>query len=292
MMNKINPGKLHTILISAMLAHTVSAAATESILIDSPKGALLKLTKNGKPECGSVDWDSVRQGGSFIASGKTLSMKEKKLPLSRAQWQTLLNQVVGKQDEITIAHAWPEPASGLAAAIRVAHDIRSHGGKAWVLNGNAGKLPGLSDCKGEYAFTAEPAKLYMTEQEFWQSLNHGNFLDARGDSADTPAGYTWVVGSPLKAKRVEPDDLVVNGKVDRNPEQCALFENVSVVGCDSVHKSMLAMEVARYKNCASQPQVMPQWGLSGYSRDEALAKKIWGKDVALNIKRSGNWKAP
>lgn len=288
-MKQIASSLFCAILTFTALAPAASVIAANSILVDAPKGALLKLTKIGQPSCGSVDWDSVRQGGDFTASGKHLSMKEKKLPLTRAQWQALLTQVVGKQKEITIAHEWSEPASGLAAAIRVAHDIRSHGGKAWVLNGKAGKLPTMAQCKGEYQFTGKPAKLYMTGQEFWKNLERGVFLDARGDVADTPAGYTWVVGSPRKAKRVEPDALVVNGKVDRNPEQCAYFEDVSVVGCDSVHKSMLAMEVARYKNCASQPNVMPELGLSGYSRDEQLAKKIWGEDVALNPKRSGNW---
>jgi hypothetical protein len=283
---------LRRTLVIASLGCIPTVAFAGSILVDEPKGVILKLVKTGKPECGTLDWESIRQSGSFTASGKTLTVKETKLPLSKEQWQALLTKVVGAQDEITIVQAWPEAAGGLAASLRVAYDLRSHGGKAWVLNGALGERKVVGNCSGQYAFTGQPEKVYMTEQEFWANFERGAFLDARGKEADDPAAYTWVVGSPQGAKRAEPSAFVKNGKVDPSAYSCDAFAGVTVVGCDSIHKSMLAMEAARLKGCATQPGVMPYWGLTGFSRDVQLAKKIWGEQAALNPKRSGNWATP
>ncbi len=279
-------------LLGALCTLLPSLALADSILVDAPKGVVLKLTKGGAPACGTLDWDSIRRTGSFTAAGKTLTIKESKLPLSKAQWEGLLTKVVGNAPEITIIQAWPEAAGGLAAALRVAYDIRSHGGTAWVLNGGWGERSLNSTCNGLYVFLGKPEKVYMTDKEFWIKLQHGHFLDARGKEAEAPAPYTWVVGSPRGASTIEPTAFIMNGKVDADIYSCEIFADVSVVGCDTMHKSMLTAEAARFKRCASQPGVMPYWGLSGLSRDATLAKKVWGEQATLNPKRSGNWVTP
>jgi len=280
------------VLLSTGLIGAHSGAWASSILVDEPRGVVLKLVKSGKPECGLLDWESIRQAGSFTSSGKTITIKETKLPLSKAQWETLLTRVIGNAKEITLIHAWPDAAGGLAASLRVAYDIRSHGGTAWVMNGGWGERTQTSGCGGEYQFTGKPEKIYLTDEEFWRNFENGIFLDARGKEAESPAPYTWVVGSPRSAHAVEPAAFIKNGKVDAGAYSCDLFTGITIVGCDSIHKSMLAAEAARYKNCATQPAVMPYWGLTGISRDEQLAKKVWGEQATLNPKRSGNWETP
>lgn len=270
----------------------LNAGWAGSILVDAPRGVVLKVVKTGTAECGVLNWDSVRQAGGFSTQGKALSMKETKLPLSKTQWETLLSKVAGNANEITLIHGWTDPAGGLAAALRVAYDIRSHGGTAWVMNGGWGERAQTRVCEGQYVFSGKPEKVYMTDQEFWRDFESGIFLDARGDEASRPASYTWVMGSPRLAQAVELDSFIMHGKVDADVYSCDLFAGVSAIGCDSLHKSMLAAEAARYKNCASQPGVMPYWGLSGISRDEKLSKRVWGEQVALNPKRSGNWDTP
>jgi len=281
--------RIVSILFAVWFIGIYNVATASSILVDEPRGITIKLVKTGKPDCGVLDWDSIRQPGSFTIRGKTLTVKEPKLPLSKTQWETLLSKIAGNAKEVTLVPAWPEAAGGLAASLRVAYDIRSHGGTAWVLNDGSGIREQNTTCNGQFQFTGAPEKVYMTDEEFWTNFDKGVFIDARGKEAETPAPYTWVAGSPRGAHAVEPSTFIKNGKVDASAYSCDVFKDVTVVGCDSIHKSMLAVEAARYKNCENQPGVMPYWGLTGISRDEKLARKVWGNEAALNPKRSGNW---
>ena len=127
----------------------------------------------------------------------------------------------------------------------------------------------------------------MEESQFWSELRTGRFLDARGRGAKTPPSYTWLVGSPDGAKTIDIASFTNNGKVDKDSYSCEVFNDISIAGCDSVHKTFLAVEAAKYADCASQPKIMPYWGLAGASRKVAIAKKVWGDNVIPNAKRSG-----
>lgn len=267
----------------------LQAFATESILVDQPRGKLVRLLDKGQPACGVLGWNNVRRSGSFVINGKSLEIQESKLPLSKEQWEALLSRVVGQQQEITIAHDWKKLPAGLAAALRVAYDLRSHGGTAWVLNGPIGKHKPATHCRGQFAFAGQARPLYLPENDFWHKLQQGRFLDARGRGASEPPAYTWVTGSPRNARQVDIASFVNNGKLDRDSYSCDLFDGATVAGCDSLHKTYLLVEAARYAKCKSQPALMPAWGLAGASRDRVVAQKLWGKDVALNNKRSGDW---
>lgn len=258
-----------------------------TILVDEPRGSVIKLTKKGEPACGTVNWGSIRQPGSIRIKGQMITMKEAKLPLDKEKWEQLLSTVAGDTDEITIAHAWDTGPAGLAAALRVAYDIRSQGGMAWVLNGPAGNIKTENNCAGEYRFKGNPVQIYMSEESFWKEMQSGRFLDARGSGAKTPPSYTWVVGTPEKGKAVDIASFTHNGKVDTDAYGCEVFDGISVAGCDSVHKTFLAVEAAKYANCSSQPKIMPLWGLAGASRHTLPAKKLWGEKITLNEKRSG-----
>ena len=259
----------------------------DTILVEQPRGSVIKLTQKGKPACGTLDWGSIRQTGTVNIDGETINMGEPKLPLSKVQWEKLLSTIVGNKDEVTIAHAWEKGPAGLAAALRVAYDIRSHGGTAWVLNGDIGNYKAESNCTGDYGFKGKPMQVYMSEAQFWQELQTGEFLDARGEGATEPPNYTWIVGSPSKARAIDIASFTYRGKVDKDAYSCDAFKDISVAGCDSVHKTFLAVEAARFANCDSQPKIMPFWGLAGASRHSKVAKKVWGDKLTLNSKRSG-----
>ena len=265
------------------------AALADSILVDQPRGALIRLVQKGEPACGSVDWGSVRRAGQFSIGAHQLEMKEAKLPLDHAQWEGLLTRVVGEQREITIAHAWENEPAGLAAALRVAYDIRSQGGLAWVLNSPLGPRQPHTHCRGNYQFTGQPTTVYLSESGFWAALEKGALLDARGAESLNPPSYTWVAGTPNGGDPIDIAAFMRDGKLDRQAVDCKVFEGHTVVGCDSLHKSMLVAEAARYANCAQQPSPMPYWGLAGASRDRETAQRLWGKRPLLNDKRSGDW---
>ena len=282
----------HTLaLLWLSLALTVAATATraESILVEQPRGALIRLVKQGEPACGTVDWGSVRHPGSFTVNHHTLELAEAKLPLSRGQWETLLTHIAGDQRELTIAHAWPDAPEGLAAALRVAYDIRAHGGQAWVLNGPIGTFPLHTQCRGQFAFTGAPVAVYLSEEQFWAALRKGALIDARGVGAQNAPAYTWVAGTPAGGKALEIGSFLLNDKVDRNAYSCDSFKGYTVAACDSLHKSFLVAEAAKFANCEQQPALMPYWGLAGASRDPETARRLWGKNLVLNAKRSGNW---
>lgn len=270
-----------------MLLTLPMVVSAESILVDQPKGSILQLTQKDEPGCGTVNWGSVRQSGSITIDGQAINMGEPKLPLSKLQWETLLTKTVGNQEQITIAHAWNKGPAGLAAALRIAYDIRSHGGTAWVFNGPIGDNKPVEKCAGEYKFRGEPVQIYLSEEQFWKEITKGAFMDARGRGAQEPPSYTWVVGSPVKAKAIDIASFTMNDKVDKDVYSCEEFKDVSVAGCDSLHKTFLAVEAAKYANCDSQPKLMPYWGLAGASRHMKVAKKVWGEEVELNEKRSG-----
>ncbi len=270
-------------------AQAESHKQNQTIMVDQVRGILVKLVRRGKNKCGKLDWWTMRQPGKLTILNRTFDYVDDKMPLSKSQWQTVLTKVVGNNQEITIAHAWGDEIKGLAAAVRAANDIRSHGGKAWAYNGKYDKSLANANikCKGEYAFTNSPEKIYLTEQEFWQLLRKGQFLDARGKArAAKPTGLTYVLGSPKNSKTVHIGSFIKNGKLDKGVYSCDTFKDVTVIGCDTVHKAMLAREAARYANCDTQPDVMPYWGLSGASRHKSVAEHLWGKDVEPNPNRS------
>ena len=277
------------ILLSGVIG-TNAAYASQSVLTDTPRGALIKLSKKGKTQCGHIAWGSVRRAGQFNINGDSLNLSEAKLPLSKQQWQELLSNIAGDQKEITIMHSWKNESAGLAAALRMAYDIRSHGGTAWVLNDSSNNLAPLNHCAGSFVFKGEPVNYYASETQFWNAIESGRFIDARGKGAEKPPSYTWVMGSPQNAKVVDISSFLLDGKVDKDVFNCDVFKNTEVAGCDSVHKTFLAVEAAKFANCDTQPMIMPYWGLAGASRDADTAKKVWGENVVLNAKRSGNWK--
>lgn len=280
--------KLSVYLVVPLVLSTFAPLHADSILIDSTRGSVIKLTEKGQPACGTVNWGSIRRSGSTQIDGYHIDMKEAKFPLEKGQWQQLLSKIAGDKEEVTIAHDWKKGPAGLAAALRVAYDIRSHGGKAWVFNGPIGKLKPASTCVGQYVFKDKPEKIYMDEAQFWAVMKNGHFLDARGRGATAPPSYTWVMGSPLRGKAVDIASFINNeGKVDKDAFGCEVFKDISVAGCDSVHKTFLAVEAAKYANCASQPKIMPYWGLAGASRHSKVAEKLWGSDLSPNSKRSG-----
>lgn len=285
-MKIIPPLKLTSLLVVSLGSVSLPVAA-DTILVDAPRGSVIKLAEKGEPACGMVSWSNIRQAGSVTIDGHLINMQEAKLPLNQQQWQQLLSKIAGNKDEITIAHAWEKGPAGLAAALRVAYDIRSHGGTAWVLNGAIGDLKPEANCNGSYAFKGKPQEIYMSELQFFSEMRKGRFLDARGDGAKHPPSYTWVMGSPQKAKAVDIASFMDKGKLDKDSYSCDVFNDVTVAGCDSVHKTFLAVEAAKYANCSSQPKIMPYWGLAGASRDSHVAKKVWGDDFSLNEKRSG-----
>lgn len=270
-----------------ILLITSTSVFSDTILIDKPKGSVIKLTQKGNAACGTVNWGSIRQSGNLKIAGKKFNMKEPKLPLSKSQWQKLLSKIAGNKKDITIAHAWNKGPAGIAAALRVAYDIRSHGGTAWVLNGPIGNNKTTQNCAGNYAFTGKPQEIYMKEVQFWTELRKGQFLDARGRGAKAPPSYTWINGSPVKAKAIDIASFTNGGKVDIDSYSCDVFKDVSVAGCDSVHKTFLAVEAAKYAKCETQPKIMPYWGLAGASRHTSVAKKVWGNNFVPNQKRSG-----
>ena len=270
-----------------ILIITSFSVFADSILINEPRGSIVQLTQKGKAACGTVNWGSIRQPGNVNIATKKIQMKEPKLPLTKAQWQKLLSKIVGDKKEITIAHSWKKGPAGLAAALRIAYDIRSHGGTAWVLNGPIGKHKATTNCTGNFAFTGKPQEIYMKEAQFWAALRKGKFLDARGRGAKAPPSYTWIMGSPIKAIAIDIASFTNQGKVDLDSYSCDVFKNVSVAGCDSVHKTFLAVEAAKYAKCKNQPKIMPYWGLAGASRHASVAKKVWGKEFTPNKKRSG-----
>lgn len=282
-LSNLIPKTITAILLTIVYAGSIA----DTILVEQPRGSIIKLTQKGKPACGTVNWGSIRQTGTVTIDGQTITMGEPKLPLSKAQWELLLSKIAGDKKEVTIAHAWEKGPAGLAAALRVAYDIRSHGGTAWVLNGDIGHYKSEADCTGEYHFKGKPMQVYMSEEQFWNEIKHGQFLDARGRGATAPPNYTWVVGSPKQAKAIDIASFTYKGKVDKDAYSCDAFKNVSVAGCDSVHKTFLAVEAARYANCDTQPKIMPFWGLAGASRHSKIAKKVWGDHLTLNSKRTG-----
>jgi len=277
-------------LIILLLAIFPTLATAQSIIVEQPKGVVIKLVNRGDTDCGVLEWEHARQAGNFTILNTTREQDENKLPLTKAQWQTLLTRVAGDQAEVTIAHAWRDDAPGLAAAIRIAQDIRSHGGTAWAYNGRFNKNMLHKTCTGNYTFKGTPIKIFLNEPEFWELLGKGKFLDARGKAqAARPPAITWIAGSPRDAKVVNIGTFLKDGKLDRTVYNCEVFNDVAAIGCDSIHMAMLAMEAARYANCQNQPPVMPSWGLSGASRDPAAVKKLWGEHAESNPNRSDKW---
>ena len=277
------------ILLCLMLSGLSGAAIADSILVEEAKGGLITLTQEGEPACGTVNWGSIRQPGIVTISGEIVEIKEAKLPLSKEQWEELLTKVAGEQKEITIANGWEKGPAALAAALRVAYDVRSHGGTAWVLNGRMEDNKPLAKCAGQYKFTGIPEAVYLTEDQFWQEYKNGKFLDARGRGSQEPPNYTWVIGTPTNGAAVDIATFTNNDKVDKDVYSCDDFKGFTVAGCDSLHKTFLAVEAAKFANCDSQPKLMPYWGLAGLSRSPKVAKEVWGKEVALNAKRTGEW---
>lgn len=272
-----------------MFSGVSGAVLADTILVEKPKGALIQLTEKGEPACGEVSWKSVRQPGKITIAGELVEMKEAKLPLAKEQWEALLTKIAGNQKEVTIANGWVKGPAGLAAALRVAYDIRSHGGTAWVLNGRMDDNKAHANCSGEYKFSGKPESVYLSEEQFWEEYKNGKFLDARGRGAQEPPSYTWVVGSPNKGVAMDIATFTNNDKVDKDVYSCEDFKGFTVAGCDSLHKTFLAVEAAKFANCDTQPKLMPYWGLAGLSRSPKASKLVWGKEVALNSKRSGEW---
>ncbi len=275
--------------VTIVLGGMASQALADSILVAQPKGAVISVIERGSSACGNVSWQDIRQPGTITLSGETIEIKEAKLPLSKEQWEALLSKVAGEQSEITLVNGWDKGPAGLAASLRIAYDIRSQGGTAWVLNGRLGTNKVLNTCTGNYHLTGSPQTVYLTEDQLWKELDNGRFMDARGKDAQTPPNYTWVVGTPANGKAVDIAMFVKDDKVDPSAYSCAVFRGFSVVGCDSLHKSFLAVEAARFANCDTQPKLMPYWGLAGSSRSAKVTQKLWGSEFALNGGRSGDW---
>ncbi len=275
-----------------MLGGLSGLALADSILVEQPRGGLIKLVEEGAPECGKVSWKSIRRPGTVTISGELIEIKEPKLPLAKEQWEALLTTIAGEQQEITIVSGWDKGAAGLAASLRLAYDLRSYGASAWVLNGRIGNNKTLTGCTGEFKFTGKPEVVYLNEEQFWEAYNNGKFLDARGKGAQEPPPYTWVVGSPKNGSAVDIAAFVKNDKLDTSAYNCENFRGATVVGCDSLHKSFLVVEAAKLAKCDTQPKLMPYWGLAGMSRSSRAATQLWGGDLALNAQRTGEWVNP